>query len=50
MQVNFLPLAVAVTPAFLQESPAFTAAMALIGAANKAIEMTAPSTFLMTID
>jgi hypothetical protein len=49
-QVNFLPLAVAVTPTFLQESPALTAAMALIGEANKAIEMTAPSTFLMAID
>jgi hypothetical protein len=38
-QVNFLPFAVAVTPAFLQASPAFTAATALSGATNKTSEI-----------
>jgi len=36
MHVNFLPLAVAVVPAFLHTSPALTAALAFIGTRKSA--------------
>ena len=46
MQVNFLPPAVAVAPAFLQLSPALTAAMAFIGTRKSAaVTRTARSFF-----
>jgi hypothetical protein len=44
--VNFLPFAVAVTPTFLQLSPAFTAAIAFIGTRNSAKAMNEPSHLL----
>jgi hypothetical protein len=46
--VNFFPLAVVVLPAFLQRSPAFTAAMALTGARISAIATKELSHFFMT--
>ena len=45
--VNFLPFAVAVTPTFLQLSPAFTAAIAFIGMRNSAKAMNEPSHFFI---
>jgi hypothetical protein len=45
--VNFLPFAVAVTPTFLQLSPAFTAAIAFIGTRNSAKAMNEPSHFFI---
>ena len=47
MQVYFLPLAVAVAPAFLQVSPAFTAAIAFIGTRNSARAINEPSNFFI---
>ena len=49
MQVNFLPLAVAVAPAFLQLSPALTAAMALSGAMRMDAEIMTRSIFFMVL-
>jgi hypothetical protein len=47
MQVNFLPFVVAVTPAFLQLSPALTAATAFKGVTRKATDnMTASNFFI----
>ena len=46
MQVNFLPLAVAVVPTFLQVSPVFTAATAFNGTRKSAaVTRTARSFF-----
>jgi hypothetical protein len=45
--VNFLPLAVAVVPTFLQVSPALTAAIALIGTRNSAAVTNTASNFFM---
>ncbi len=47
MQVYFLPLAVAVAPAFLQVSPAFTAAIAFMGTRNSARAINEPSNFFI---
>lgn len=47
MQVYFLPLAVAVAPAFLHASPAFTAAIAFMGTRNSARAINEPSTFFI---
>jgi hypothetical protein len=47
MQVYFLPLAVAVVPAFLHASPAFTAAIAFMGTRNSARAINEPSTFFI---
>jgi hypothetical protein len=47
MQVYFLPLAVAVVPAFLHASPALTAATAFIGTRNSASAINEPSHFFM---
>ena len=49
MQVNFLPLAVAVAPAFLQLSPALTAAMAFNGAMRMDAEIMTRSIFFMVL-
>ena len=46
-QVNFLPFVVAVIPAFLQLSPALTAATAVTGPAKRAIAIKMPSNFFM---
>jgi hypothetical protein len=43
IQVNFFPFAVAVLPAFLQASPAFTAATALRGAKKTEMMISPPS-------
>ena len=47
IHVNFLPFAVAMIPAFLQTSPALTAAMALTGARISATAMNEPNHFFM---
>ena len=47
MQVYFFPLAVAVIPIFLHVSPAFTAAVAFIGAINNETEIIVNRIFLM---
>jgi hypothetical protein len=47
MQVNLFPLAVAELPAFLQESPALTAALAFKGKANKLKARRTVSAFFM---
>ena len=47
MQVYFLPLAVAVVPAFLHASPAFTAAIAFMGTRKSARAINDPSTFFI---
>ena len=49
MQVNFLPPAVAVAPAFLQMSPALMAAMALSGAMRMEAEIMTRSIFFMVL-
>jgi hypothetical protein len=45
--VNFLPLAVAVVPTFLQVSPDLTAAIAFIGTRNSAAVTKAANNFFM---
>jgi hypothetical protein len=50
MHVNFLPLAVAVAPTFLQLSPAFTAATAFIGAIRRASAIKTPRNFFTCED
>jgi hypothetical protein len=50
MHVNFLPLVVAVAPTFLQLSPAFTAATALMGATKRASAIEMPSNFFIYED
>ena len=49
MQVNFLPPAVAVAPAFLQMSPDLMAAMALSGAMRMEAEIMTRSIFFMVL-
>ena len=50
IHVNFLPLAVAVMPAFLQVSPALTAATALMGAIKRDSAIKMPSNFFIYED
>ena len=47
MQVYFFPPDVAVNPAFLHASPAFTAAIAFMGTRNSARAIKEPSTFFI---
>jgi hypothetical protein len=46
-QVNFLPFAVAVLPAFLHTSPVLTAATAFMGRRNRVKAIKDPSHFFM---
>jgi hypothetical protein len=50
IHVNFLPLAVAVVPAFLQLSPALTAATAFNGAMKKVTDTMTTSNFFICED
>jgi hypothetical protein len=50
IQVNFLPFAVAVVPAFLQLSPALTAATAFKGVTRKATDTMTASNFFIYED